>query len=325
MSTTRRRFIASSVAAAGLASLTSRSASAEGASFTALSKSNLPKPAFRYCLNTSTIRGQIQAQTLDLVAQAKIAAKAGYIAIEPWMSHVHDAAKDGGSLKDAGKAIADLGLTVESGIGFAQWIVDDDAKREAGLEQARRDMDALAQIGGKRIAAPPSGATNQSDLNLFKAAERYRKLCEVGESIGVIPQVEVWGFSKSLSRLGESMFVCIESGHPRACLLPDVYHVYKGGSDFAGLSLLSAGCVQVFHMNDYPADPPRDTIRDGDRVHCGDGVAPLTDILRGLMINHSSAVLSLELFNKTYWEQDALEAAKTGLEKMKAAVAKAMA
>ena len=71
MSTTRRRFIASSVAATGLAALAPRSASAEGASFTALSKSNLPKPAFRYCLNTSTIRGQIQAQTLDLVAQAR--------------------------------------------------------------------------------------------------------------------------------------------------------------------------------------------------------------------------------------------------------------
>jgi hypothetical protein len=31
-------------------------------------------------------------------------------------------------------------------------------------------------------------------------------------------------------------------------------------------------------------------------------------------------VLSLELFNRTYWEQDPLEVAKTGLAKMKAAV-----
>jgi len=27
--------------------------------------------------------------------------------------------------------------------------------------------------------------------------------------------------------------------------------------------------------------------------------------------------LSLELFNKTYWKQDALQVAKTGLQKMK--------
>ncbi|MEX2215290.1 MAG: TIM barrel protein [Phycisphaeraceae bacterium] len=322
MDTTRRRFITASAAACGFAAL------APGAPRTTNAAAASPapaKPGFRFCLNTATIRGQIQAQKLDLIAQAKIAAKAGYQAIEPWLSHVHDVTKAGGSLKDAGKAIADLGLTVESGIGFAQWIVDDDAKREAGYEQAKRDMEAMAQIGGIRIAAPPSGATNQSDLNLFKAAERYHKLCVIGESIGVIPMVEVWGFSKSLSRLGESMFVCIESGHPKACLLPDVYHVYKGGSDFAGLNLLSAGCVPVFHMNDYPADPPREKISDADRVYCGDGIAPLTDILRGLMRNHSSAVLSLELFNKTYYQHDALEVAKTGLEKMKASVAKATA
>jgi len=33
-------------------------------------------------------------------------------------------------------------------------------------------------------------------------------------------------------------------------------------------------------------------------------------------------VLSLELFNRTYWSQDPLSVAKTGLAKMKAAVAK---
>ena len=58
------------------------------------------------------------------------------------------------------------------------------------------------------------------------------------------------------------MFVAIESGHPKACLLPDVYHIYKGGSDFAGLGLLSGSAIQVFHVNDYPADPPRETIND---------------------------------------------------------------
>lgn len=61
----------------------------------------------------------------------------------------------------------------------------------------------------------------------------------------------------------------IESGHPRACLLPDVYHIYKGGSDFTGLKLLSAEALQVIHMNDYPADPPRDTISDRDRIFLG--------------------------------------------------------
>ncbi len=280
-----------------------------------------PKPpAFKYCLNTSTIRGQ----ELPLDAEVDLAAKAGYDAIEPWMREIDKFIQDGGSLTDLGKRIRDHGLTVESAIGFAEWIVDDDEKRAKGLDQAKRDMENLRKIGGTRIAAPPTGATNQTDLSLPKAAERYRKLLELGVETGVTPQVEVWGFSKSLSRLGETLFVAVESAHPRACVLPDVYHLYKGGSDFEGLKLLAGRGVHVFHMNDYPADFPREKITDADRVYPGDGVAPLGAILRTLRDNGFAGVLSLELFNRDYWKQDAQAVARTGLEKMKTSVQKAL-
>ena len=59
--------------------------------------------------------------------------------------------------------------------------------------------------------------------------------------------------------------VAIEANHPKACVLADVYHLYKGGSDFAGLSLLSATSMHVCHMNDYPAKPPRDVITAAGR------------------------------------------------------------
>ena len=136
----------------------------------------------------------------------------------------------------------------------------------------------------------------------------------------MVPELELWGFSKSMSRLGEVMFVAVESGHPSACVLPDVYHIYKGGSDFTGLGLINGASIQVFHMNDYPADPPRETIGDADRVYPGDGVAPLGDILRMLHSTGCHCMLSLELFNREYWKQDPAEVAKTGLAKMRAAV-----
>lgn len=275
---------------------------------------------FIYCFNTSTIRGQ----KLGLDQEVEIAAKAGYKCIEPWVDKIHDYAKRSGSLKDIRKRIEDLGLTVVSAISFFQWIVDDQAERTKGLEQVRRDMDVLAQIGGKRIAAPPVGATREPGLDLAKAAERYRTLLEIGDQLGVVPQLELWGSSKNLQRLGQAMFVAVESGHPKACLLLDVYHIYKGGSEFNGLKLLSAQAIQVLHLNDYPAQPPREMITDRDRVYPGDGIAPLSQILRDLHANGSGTVLSLELFNPTYWQQDPLEVAKTGLTKMKAAVSKAL-
>ena len=276
---------------------------------------------FGYCLNTSTIRGQ----NLGAVEEFEIAAKAGYQAVEPWMRKLHEYVQQGGKLTDLKKRITDLGLTVESAIGFAQWIVDDDEARAKGLEEAKRDMDLLAQIGGKRIAAPPSGANKQADMNLFRAAERYRALLDLGQQMGVVPQVEVWGHSACLSRLGETTLVAVESGHPQACILPDVYHIYKGGSDFHGLGLLSGHAVHVFHVNDYPAQPARDTIKDADRVYPGDGVAPLNQIFQTMYRNGFRGYLSLELFNPEYWKQDALTVARTGLEKTRQAVRTAMA
>jgi len=275
---------------------------------------------FRYCLNTSTIRGQ----KLSLKEEIEITAKAGYSAIEPWVNKVHQHERSGGDLRDIRKQLDDLGVTVESAIDFSRWIVDDESERAKGFEQVKRAMDVLVRIGGKRIAAPPAGATRQPGLDLMMAAERYRELLELGDRMGVVPQIETWGSSKNLSRLGQAMFVVIESGHPKACFLPDVYHTYKGGSDFHGYKQLSAHAIQVFHLNDYPADPPRETISDRDRVMPGDGIAPLSQIIHDLHANGSRAVLSLELFNPTYWKQDPLEVAKIGLTKMKNAVKKAL-
>jgi 2-keto-myo-inositol isomerase len=268
----------------------------------------------RYCFNTSTIRGQ----KLSLIEVIDIAANAGYQAIEPWIGEIQTYVERGGSLPDLKKRMVDCGLTVESAIGFAEWIVDDEARRTKGLEQARREMDLVQQIGGKRIAAPAAGATDVETADYLKVAERYRALLALGDHIGVVPQIEVWGFSKTLTRLGQAVMAAIESGHPQACVLPDVYHLYKGGSDFTGLKMLSKTAVHVFHMNDYPATPPRAAIKDNDRVYPGDGVAPMPEIFHTLREIGYEGYFSIELFNPTYWQQDPLTVAQTALNKMKA-------
>src|SRR5687768_10085138 len=141
--------------------------------------SNSPaRPAsepFGYCLNTSTIRGH----NLSITEEIDIAAEAGYRAIEPWIGKIDAYVDQGGSLKDLAKRLSDHGMTVESSIGFAQWIVNDDDRRSKGMEVAKRDMDRIAQIGGKRTAAAAAGAQDRTDIDLMRAAERYRALLEL--------------------------------------------------------------------------------------------------------------------------------------------------
>lgn len=201
-------------------------------------KSQPAKRDFKYCLNTSTIRiaEGTWGKSRGIVESIGIASKAGYVAIEPWIAELDEYTEGGGTLADLKKRFADAGLAVPNAIGFAEWIVEDAERRKKGLEQAKRDMDKVLAIGGSQIAAPPTGATGGASrrddpkytepVAPLVAADRYKALLEIGKRIGVRPIVEVWGFSRSLSRLGETMLVAMECGRDGGAVLPDVYHLY---------------------------------------------------------------------------------------------------
>jgi sugar phosphate isomerase/epimerase len=275
---------------------------------------------FRYCLNTGTIRGH----ELTLEREVEVTAQAGYSGIEPWISSLRKHKGEGRSLSDLRKRIADLGLTVEGAIGFAAWAAEDEAQRAKGVAELKSDMELVAEIGGRRIAAPPAGINRTSGLDLNKIAERYRVVLEMGRQMGVLPQLEIWGTALTLGKVSEAAHVAIQARHPDACLLLDVYHMFRGDSGFDGLRLLNGAAMHVLHVNDYPADPPREQLTDAHRVYPGDGVAPLGAIFRTLRDSGFRGALSLELFNRDYWKQDPLTVARTGLEKTRAAVRKAL-
>lgn len=275
---------------------------------------------FSYCLNTSTISGQ----KVGFLKEFEITAKAGYDGIEIWIRDLQKYIDEGGNLKDLKKYIDDLGLKVENAIGFAEWIVDDEAKRKAATEQLKKEMDLLAQIGCKRIAAPPAGKYNEPIADWFEAAERYRKILEIGDSTGVTPQLEFWGASTGLFHISQAMFIATAANHPKACLLPDVYHMFRAGSGYHSLKQISGSAIEIFHFNDFVSDIPREKQTDGDRVYPGDGIAPFNQIIADLHKAGGNKVFSLELFNKSYWGKDAFEVASTGLGKMKNIVKEAM-
>lgn len=275
--------------------------------------------SFRYCLNTSTVR----AAKLPLPELVEIVSKAGYDGIEPWIGEIDRFVKQGGKLSDIRKQLEDSGLQVESAIGFPRWAVDDQQQRKAGFEEAKRGMDLVRQLGGKRIAAPPAGinSKNSPKVDLFDVAKRYHDLLDLGVSMEVIPQVEIWGSAKNLSHISEAIFVATAANHPAAAILPDIYHLFRGGSGFDWIRMMSADAIQIFHMNDYLTEPVREQQNDSMRVYPGDGIAPMKLIFQSLQKIGFQGALSLELFNKEYWKQDPTLVAKTGLEKMKQAVA----
>lgn len=313
----RRHFLKCSTTALTAGALVAGAAGSDAAALAAQSQAAgaAPRswPKFRYCLNTSTINGG----EVPVREQLQIAATAGYDAVELWLRDVAKFVEQGGAVADLGKEMSDLGLGLDSAIAFGNWIAEDEQQRREGLAQCGRDMDIVRELGGRRIAAPPVGGTQAPKIELDAIAARYRQLLELGAEREVEPQVELWGFSQNLSTLAEVLYVAAAADRPNACLLLDVYHLYKGGCDFTNVGFIPGTKMHCLHMNDYPTDPPRAEINDSQRVYPGDGVAPISDILEALVASGFSGTLSLELFNREYWKLPALEVAKTGLEKMK--------
>lgn len=268
---------------------------------------------FRFCLNTSTIRGQKPG----LLKYIEIAAKAGYDGVELWVSDVLDYLKAGNAVHTLAKFISDSGLKVENAISFTTWMVDDPAKRKEGLKQLEEEMGIMAALGCHYIAAPPAGLEKDKPVNFQEAGHYYREILQLGRKHGVIPVLEFWGASGTLYNLSQALAIAAAADDPDAKILPDVYHLFRGGSGFNGLKLVSGTAVEVIHFNDYPANKPVNEQTDSDRVYPGDGAAPLKQVLQYLLAMGGTKVLSLELFNKTYWAQDPLTVAKTGLHKMK--------
>ena len=271
------------------------------------------KGPFRFCLNTSTISGQ----KLGLLKMIDIAAKAGYDGVELWVSDIKEYLNQGNSLQSLDAFIKTKKLVVEDAISFTEWMVDDDAKRKTGREELEEEMKMMAALGCHRVAAPPAGVEKDEPINFQIAGKRYREILTIGKKYSVMPLLEFWGASGTLYNFSQALAIAAAADDADARILPDVFHLFRGGSGFNCLKLVNGKVIDIIHINDYSASKPAEEQADSDRIYPGDGVAPLKQILHDLVSMGGTKVLSLELFNETYWKQDALQVAKTGLQKMK--------
>ncbi|MFI4862473.1 MAG: sugar phosphate isomerase/epimerase family protein [Phycisphaerales bacterium JB063] len=262
------------------------------------------------CLDSATIRPS------PFEAKIRIAAAAGYDAIEPWEGELHEYEQQGGNLQDLGKRIRDAGMFVPSVIGLWGSLPPTREQFDASLEATRRRMRQASDLGAEFVQLVPQPARAWRDFDPKWAADRYRELLEIGiNDYNIKPAVVFVEFLEGSRRMGQAAAIAIDANHPDATIIPDVYHMHIADSGFNGIKHLNGDFFAIFQFNDAPANPPKEQLKDEHRVYPGDGILPLTDILRDLKATGFSRCISLELYNPTYWEQDHLTVAQTGLEK----------
>ncbi len=259
------------------------------------------------CLDTATIR------PASLKDKIKIAAKAGYDAIEPWDSELEEFEAAGGSLKDLGKEIRDLGLFVPSVIGLWNALPPTQQLWDASLKDTRRRMKMASAIGAQHIQTIPNTVGENYDPKWVAA--RYRDIIEIGMNEFNIQPALVFVKYFPLRTMGQAAAIALDANHPKAMIIPDVYHMYISEGGFEGLKLLRGNMIAIFQFNDAPASPVLKELKDEHRVYPGDGILPLTTIFKDLKATGYKGCVSLEMYNPAYWKENHQQVAETGLRK----------
>ena len=267
------------------------------------------------CLDTATIR------PASLSDKVKIAAKAGFDAIEPWDGELAEFEKNGGNLKDLSKQIKDLGLFVPSVIGLWNALPPTKELFDASLEDTRRRMRMASEIGAQHIQTIPNTVGENFDRKWV--ADRYRDIIEIGLKEYNIRPALVFVKFFPLKTLGQAAGIALDANHPKAMVIPDVYHMYISEGGFEGIKLMKGDAFAIFQFNDAPATPALAQLEDKHRVYPGDGILPLPSILKDLKGTGFKGCISLEMYNPEYWKQDLQKVAETGLRKTLQVIGKA--
>lgn len=264
-------------------------------------------------INTSTIR------PADTATKVKVAIETGWDAIEFWTQDLESWEKEhgAGSLKDLGKMVTDAGLYVPNVIGLWKGMPLNEDDWKDKLAGTRELMRMCSEVGSQRVAVLPFPDREEREFDLKFASAKYKELIHIGKNdYNIQPMFEFIGFLKGMHRLGLACAVAIDADEPTACVLPDTFHLYRGGSGFSGIRQLHPDFIGNFHWNDVPASPGQFELSDKDRIYPGDGILPLTKALQDLHAIGYDKALSLELFNEALWKQDPMQVGRDGLKKM---------
>ena len=246
----------------------------------------------------------------------RIAGVAGYAGIELWHDDIEAHLKQGGQLHDSFVALGDQNLRVPTTIHMKGWFESAGEEHTANMDACKWKMEQAEAVGAAHIIAGPP----RERADRVRGAANYRELLEIGHEIGVKPAMEFLGFVEDINTIEDALEIITIAGHPDGTIVLDPFHIFRGGGSLESIAPLKPEQIAVCHFNDAPAQPPREQQADGDRVYPGDSMLDMPRMIALLKQIGYDGWLSLELFNEKLWQQDPLEVARRGLEKMRAVV-----
>jgi 4-hydroxyphenylpyruvate dioxygenase len=226
------------------------------------------------------------------------------------------------SLAAAHRVLTDNGLTPVSAACGVGGLWEPNPNHATALDNLKKRCEQLAELGLKHIYAPVGGMQKFTEDDYKTGADNMRSAGDVVRQFDMRMTAEFTRGSSFISTLRTMLQVTRAAGHPSVKPLLDCYHFWSGNNKLEDLDLIRPGEIGHVHFQDVP-DMPRELLDNTTRLIPGDGISPLTTILRKLSEKGYAGPLSVELFLPKFQQGDPFAVASEIRQKAEAVMRKA--
>lgn len=207
------------------------------------------------------------------------------------------------TLGAAQRVVSDLGLTCVSGACGVVGLLEDRPERPQAIDAFARRCEQWAALQIPVIYVT-THTTQVPGADAYAAAPAFvHELGTLAQAAGLTVLIEPLRSSPFISTITTMLEVLRAAAHPAAGLLFDCYHFWSGLGKLDDLDAVRPGEIGHVHIQDVP-DMPRERLDSFTRIIPGDGVAPLTTILRKVAATGYTGPASVELFMPEFTRAD---------------------
>lgn len=249
----------------------------------------------KICLNTVTVGPEHRLEAI--LAEM---GRWGYAGVEIESRRLADALTRG-SIAEVRRRMTDEGIAAAS---LMAWPFKVDGDLSSLLDEMRRHGDLARELGASTLLvfAGQGGPADPAARPDFprRAGESARAFAEAAGE-GVTISLEPIGGSDWLGTPEHALAIADASGHPRVGVMIDFFHYYRSGVSAASVAAIPVERLFIVHADDCE-DLPVAELNDSLRVYPGEGILPLRPRIALLRRMGYRGHLSIELFNRAYWE-----------------------
>lgn len=201
-------------------------------------------------------------------------------------------------------------------------------RNDKDFEVILNDLKFLCEIGEKidckKIVVVPTFDVGDYTIEEIKeeSVKKLNQLADIAETYGVDLAYEFVGYPHcAVNTFGQTYDIVNAVNRPNVGLVLDCFHFHAMGSSIEDLRKADPKKIFIFHIDDSE-NLPVGALRDHHRLWPGDGAVDLDSILKTLKEIGYSNMVSVELFRPEYWEMEAEETIRVGMEKTKAVISK---